>query len=424
MLKPFQIRDLHGSPTQEDAYSSLDCLPQGHDGHNTSRRSGIVQLSASDYDEIALSHPRARLTYVDDDDGEIITVGSSLELSQRLDEPIYDMPIQANPTQEFTIPETMHIFDIRRSNSVTELWKRFEYNPAGREIEGSKDAVESTTGKCTSPLQDGTESNAGQPTNESAESLLAAFETEMAKLLSASEPCNTNNAEEIPSSTEVPNESASSFRRTNPAVALAQAMHHLINGAEMIGSEVRSRLPELEHQLEHHLQNAQRVLPENVGSTVQAALASLDAQMRNLTNALNNASSARDRRTSNMFRGEIPTPAEAVDSLYTMASELGQMGHTLYSAFETEFGSRIGARDASQPSDESLQNPAPPDEAAVNREPLAEDSVSSTKTEKKATIPLTAEEPDTNSRGQGMRPIATGRAVRVTRIRSSWRPYV
>lgn len=74
MLKPFQIRDLHGSPTQEDAYNSLNCLPQGHYGQSTSGRSGIVQLSASDYDEIALSHPRARLTYVDDDDGEIITV--------------------------------------------------------------------------------------------------------------------------------------------------------------------------------------------------------------------------------------------------------------------------------------------------------------------------------------------------------------
>jgi hypothetical protein len=77
MLKPFQIRDLHGSPTQEDAYNSLGCLPRGHHGHNTSRRSGIVQLSASDYDEIALSHPRARLTYADDDDGEIITVSAT-----------------------------------------------------------------------------------------------------------------------------------------------------------------------------------------------------------------------------------------------------------------------------------------------------------------------------------------------------------
>ncbi|GFG02079.1 asparaginyl-tRNA synthetase Slm5 [Aspergillus lentulus] len=401
MLKPFQIRDLHGSPTQGDAYNSLDCLPQGNHGHSNCRRSGIVQLSASDYDEIALSHPRARLTYVDDDDGEIITVGSSFELSQRLDEPIYDMPIQSNPTQDSAIPETMHIFDIRRSNSVTELWKRFEYNPAGRETEDTKNAVESTTDKSTPPLQDTRESNAGLSSNEGSESLLAAFEIEMAKILSASESRNTSDAEEIPSSTEAPNESASSGRRTNPAVALAQAMHHLINGAEMIGSEVRSRLPELEHQLEHHLQNAQRVLPENVGSTVQVALASLDAQMRNLTNALNNASSARDQRTSNTFRGEVPTPAEAVDCLYTMASELGQMGHSLYSAFETEFGSRIGARGANQPSDGSLQNPAPADEAAVSREPSAEDSVSSTNTGKEANVPLTAEEPDTTSRGQG-----------------------
>ncbi|RHZ44528.1 uncharacterized protein CDV56_103784 [Aspergillus thermomutatus] len=370
MLKPFQIRDLHGSPTQEDAYNSLDCLPQGQNGHNFSRRSGIVQLSASDYDEIASSHPRARLTYVDDDDGEIITVGSSLELSQRLDEPIYDIPTQSNPTQESTIPETMHIFDIRRSNSVTELWKRFQYNPTGRETEGTKNAVESTADKSASLLQDSGESNAGLPTNDGPESLLAAFETEMARVLSASESRNTNNAEEIPSSTEVPNESASSSRRTNPTVALAQAVHHLINGAEMIGSEVMSRFPELEHQLGHHLQNAQRVLPENVGSTVQAALASLDAQMRNLTNALNNASSARDQRTSNTFRGDVSTPAEAVDSLYTMASELGQMGHTLYSAFETEFGPRIGARDANQPLNENLQNPVPADEAAGDEDPV------------------------------------------------------
>ncbi|KMK60386.1 asparaginyl-tRNA synthetase Slm5 [Aspergillus fumigatus Z5] len=401
MLKPFKIRDLHASPTQEDGKNPLDCFPQSDHGHSTCRRSGVVQLSASDYDEVALSHPRARLTYVDDDDGDIITVGSSLELSQRLDEPIYNMPTQSNPTQDSTIPETMHIFDIRRSNSVTELWKRFEFNPAGRETEDAKKAVESTSDNSTPPSPDGRVSNAGLASNEGSEPLLAAFETEMAKILSASEPRNTDNAEEIPSSTEVPNEPPSSGRRTNPALALAQAMHHLINGAEMIGSEVRSRLPELEHQLEHHLQNAQRVLPENVGSTVQAALASLDAQMRNLTNALNNASSARDRRTSNMFRGDVRTPADAVDSLYNMASELGQMGHTLYSAFETEFGSRIGARDASQPSDESLQKSTPGDEAAVNGDPSAAASVLSTKTEETAKIPLTAEESDTTSRGQG-----------------------
>lgn len=38
------------------------------------RQQGIVRLSATDYDEITANHPRARLTYVDEDDDELITV--------------------------------------------------------------------------------------------------------------------------------------------------------------------------------------------------------------------------------------------------------------------------------------------------------------------------------------------------------------
>jgi hypothetical protein len=44
------------------------------------RRHGLVQLDAADYDEIAYIHPQARLTYLDDDDGETITVHSSIHL--------------------------------------------------------------------------------------------------------------------------------------------------------------------------------------------------------------------------------------------------------------------------------------------------------------------------------------------------------
>lgn len=64
MLKPFQIRDLQVSQPFEQL---ADPRP------NTS---GIVRISTTDYDEIALNHPRARLTYVDEDeDGdETITV--------------------------------------------------------------------------------------------------------------------------------------------------------------------------------------------------------------------------------------------------------------------------------------------------------------------------------------------------------------
>lgn len=66
MLKPFQIRDLHEAP------------PRGEEDASTSS-AGTVQISSTDYDDIATNHPRARLTYLDDDDedGDKITVTST-----------------------------------------------------------------------------------------------------------------------------------------------------------------------------------------------------------------------------------------------------------------------------------------------------------------------------------------------------------
>jgi hypothetical protein len=61
MLKPFQIRDLNdvettGLPSPEIA------------------RAGVVQLSARQYDSVVSAHPRATLTYMDEDDGEVVAV--------------------------------------------------------------------------------------------------------------------------------------------------------------------------------------------------------------------------------------------------------------------------------------------------------------------------------------------------------------
>lgn len=72
MLKPFQIRDLHRSPSpsQEDIEQS--------DSDTHQRRPGIVAVSAAQYNDIATFHPQARLTYIDDDDGELITVSASI----------------------------------------------------------------------------------------------------------------------------------------------------------------------------------------------------------------------------------------------------------------------------------------------------------------------------------------------------------
>jgi hypothetical protein len=57
LLKPFRIRNLfHQFPERID-------------------QSVVVQLSGEDYDDLAQSASLARLTYVDLDDGDTITVG-------------------------------------------------------------------------------------------------------------------------------------------------------------------------------------------------------------------------------------------------------------------------------------------------------------------------------------------------------------
>ena len=85
MLNPFQVRGLHGSPslreTGEPAASSEhigsgDDHPIVEDRLAPQNRVGLVQLSTSEYDDIATNHPRARLTYLDEDDGDLITVSA------------------------------------------------------------------------------------------------------------------------------------------------------------------------------------------------------------------------------------------------------------------------------------------------------------------------------------------------------------
>ena len=83
----FRIKDLHRAPpahdeTNQGCAASVEAQGHGfvHEAEryhrsNPSSQHGTVKLSPSEYDEIALSHPRALLTYIDeDDDGEVITV--------------------------------------------------------------------------------------------------------------------------------------------------------------------------------------------------------------------------------------------------------------------------------------------------------------------------------------------------------------
>ncbi|KAJ9264662.1 hypothetical protein DTO212C5_7044 [Paecilomyces variotii] len=144
MLQPFKVRDLasqtananlhavaSAESTSQDTAAKYTEIETIHDVRGDERH-GVVVLSASEYDHIISTHPRAALMYMDPDDGETITVGSSFELSQRLEDPVFDStlpwasPPSPGPSSSQDDQNPMHIFDIRRSNSVTELWKRYE----------------------------------------------------------------------------------------------------------------------------------------------------------------------------------------------------------------------------------------------------------------------------------------------------------
>ncbi|KAJ5552140.1 hypothetical protein N7494_001518 [Penicillium frequentans] len=337
MLKPFQIKDQQGSPSSNPV------------GPSAIRE---VQISASEYDDIASNHPRARLTYLDDDDGDQITVGSSLELAQRLDEPLEirsrHAPIQASQDEA----EPMHIFDIRRSNSVTELWKRFENqaSPDPQLSETKNDAprilllARNPLWITSAPLL---------PPGDDSRPLLAAFEAELASLLGSSDEPAERAPQIEPSPAHESSTNSSAQRMPQVAEALAaQILHHLANGANVVQSELRTRLPDLQRQV----RDAQRHLPENIGASLQALLTTLEVHVRAAFNNIPDngrqwADNGRQWAEEAIHAGR-PVAENAAEGFRMMASEFNEVGRTLFAAFEHEFG-RAAPRGMNDPSDGS-----------------------------------------------------------------------
>lgn len=266
----------------------------------------------------------------------------------------------------------MHIFDIRRSNSVTELWKKYgldTQSPVLRnpEVDGTKQKSEGSV----SPFRDGentvdTNHQHTSASTESPEPLLTAFETELAQLLDASHISNDGeHAQKNLSASAGQNQTAGCDGQQSAADSFTQTLHHLVSGAWTFGSDMRSRMPGIEQQV----RDVQRAIPEHVESTLQLALTAMESRVRTLSDALNDTAAA-----ARAQGGNINTPggvaASTVNGLRTMASELGEMGQTLFEAFEAELacntttsqgqGHHEDARVSSQPEiTPGIQQPRP-----------------------------------------------------------------
>lgn len=275
-----------------------------------------------------------------------------------------DVPTRPQLTQQSASTnddKPMHIFDIRRSNSVTELWKKYGLDAQSPVLQNAEvDGAGQKSEGVVSPSRDGenTVDTNYQHTSASAESpepLLAAFETELAQLLDASHISNDGqHAQQNLSASADQNQTAGSDGQQSPADSFAQTLHHLVSGAWTFGSDVRSRMPGIEQQI----RDVQRAIPEHVESTLQLALTVMESRVRTLSDALNNTAAA-----ARAQGGNLNTPggvaASTVNGLRTMASELGEMGQTLFEAFEAELacntttsqgqGHNEDARASSQP---------------------------------------------------------------------------
>ncbi|KAI9876548.1 MAG: hypothetical protein M1830_006240 [Pleopsidium flavum] len=166
MLPPFRIRNLRQSNSSADR--------NGHGGGLTAvaapNHHAIVQVSAPEYDATVSRHPEATLKYMDEDDGEVITVGSSVELAERLQQPVLPpsrastrsppflypaMPRPANPRLS-TISSELHTFDIDRTNAALFLWRSIERRNAYniRSVSPSTTSLDSRPLPVVSPGQD------------------------------------------------------------------------------------------------------------------------------------------------------------------------------------------------------------------------------------------------------------------------------
>ena len=132
MLPPFQLRNI--KPSSSTSPRASQSLLESSSSHEH-----LVEITAPEYDSTVSDHPEATLKYVDDDDGEVVTVGSrpqlftyhtnipiqvgtSLELSERLREPI---PKALERAQLY------HLFDIDRKEHIVNIWQSFAERTAG-----------------------------------------------------------------------------------------------------------------------------------------------------------------------------------------------------------------------------------------------------------------------------------------------------
>ncbi|KAF3490948.1 uncharacterized protein GIQ15_00465 [Arthroderma uncinatum] len=147
MLPPFRIKGIVGHPlhrrrsskndAEHGSESSATETPENQQSAEFEvQGDGVVQVSASEYDSTISNLPAAKLRYQDEDDGEIVVVGSSLELSQLIGEILpssYCLPLSTLNAEQ---SPAMHTFEIQQTIPVVNIWRDFRLRTVRNSISG------------------------------------------------------------------------------------------------------------------------------------------------------------------------------------------------------------------------------------------------------------------------------------------------
>ncbi|DAA75039.1 TPA_exp: putative RNA binding protein [Trichophyton benhamiae CBS 112371] len=147
MLPPFRIKGIVGHPLHrrrrsrnddglESDSASILSPDNQHRAEFEVQGDGVVQVTAKEYDRTIEEIPEARLQYQDEDDGETVIVGSSLELSQLIGELLpnsYRLPLSTLNAENDPV---MHTFEIQQTLPVVDVWRNFRLRTVTNSISG------------------------------------------------------------------------------------------------------------------------------------------------------------------------------------------------------------------------------------------------------------------------------------------------
>ena len=98
--------------------------------------------------------------------------------------------------------------------------------------------------------------------------------------------------------------------------------------------------------MERHLANAQRTIPEDIGTKMQTALSTFESQIQNLAHIVKQASDASGEAAERVRQADLRSTEQMLNGLGDMADEFEDFGKTLFAAFEAEFGQRSNGNEA------------------------------------------------------------------------------